>query len=239
MELILVASAVIPAVWLMIRVYRADRLEKEPAGLLTSLIFLGILSTSLAALTEELGVNMLNSLFQEENLLYDAILYFAVVALSEEGFKYLLLKIRTWKSPHFNCTFDGVVYAVFVSLGFALWENISYVLRYGMGTALARAITAIPGHACFGVFMGVWYGVAKRYELADLPEEANRARWSGFVSAVILHGLYDFIATIQNEYMGIVFLIFVGWMFRKALQLVKQASAEDSPVARSRNNNDF
>ena len=89
-------------------------------------------------------------------------MYFGVVAFSEEGAKYFLLKRRTWNSAAFNCQFDGVVYAVFVSLGFALWENISYVLMYGLSTALVRAVTAVPGHACFGVFMGVWYGLAKR-----------------------------------------------------------------------------
>ena len=67
-------------------------------------------------------------------------MYFVVVAISEEGFKYVLLKKRTWKSREFNCEFDGVVYAVFVSLGFALWENIFYVLSYGFATAVARLV---------------------------------------------------------------------------------------------------
>ena len=54
-ELILIAAAVIPAVWLMVRVYRADRLEKEPIGMLLGLLVLGVISTSLAALAEQLG----------------------------------------------------------------------------------------------------------------------------------------------------------------------------------------
>lgn len=93
-------------------------------------------------------------LLPQSSTAYNVLLYFVVVALSEEGFKYLLLKKRTWYSSEFNCQFDGVVYAVFVALGFALWENISYVLMYGLGTAAVRAVTAVPGHACFGVFMG-------------------------------------------------------------------------------------
>ena len=35
--------------------------------------------------------------------------------------------------------------------------------RMAIGTALVRAVTAVPGHACFGVFMGIWYGAARRY----------------------------------------------------------------------------
>ena len=229
-RLILIVAAVVPAVYLLIRVYRADRLEKEPAGLLISLVVLGIASTALAGIAEELGEELLLELFPEEGLAFNILLYFVVVAVSEEGFKYLLLKIRTWKSPQFNCQFDGVVYAVFVSLGFALWENISYVLYYGFGTAVARAITAVPGHACFGVFMGVWYGVAKRYDLAGFAEESRRARRMSLMIPILLHGAYDFIATMESELMGIVFLAFVSWMFGAALKLVKKTSAADSPL---------
>ena len=229
-RLILIVAAVVPAVYLLIRVYRADRLEKEPAGLLISLVVLGIASTALAGIAEEFGEELLLELFPEEGLAFNILLYFVVVAVSEEGFKYLLLKIRTWKSPQFNCQFDGVVYAVFVSLGFALWENISYVLYYGFGTAVARAITAVPGHACFGVFMGVWYGVAKRYDLAGFAEESRRARRMSLMIPILLHGAYDFIATMESELMGIVFLAFVSWMSGAALKLVKKTSAADSPL---------
>ena len=232
-DLILIAAAVVPAVFLMVKVYQADRLEKEPIGMLIGLLFLGIISTSLAGTAEELGSIALANLFPNGGLISDALLYFIVVALSEEGFKYLLLKVRTWKSPHFNCQFDGVVYAVFVSLGFALWENIAYVLRFGFGTAVARAVTAVPGHACFGVFMGVWYGVAKRYELAGYMEESAHARKMALWIPILLHGAYDFIASMQNDIMSIIFLIFVGWMFRTALKLVRKVSAEDSPLVQT------
>ena len=232
-DLILIAAAVVPAVFLMVKVYQADRLEKEPIGMLIGLLFLGIISTSLAGITEELGSIALANLFPNGGLISDALLYFIVVALSEEGFKYLLLKVRTWKSPHFNCQFDGVVYAVFVSLGFALWENIAYVLRFGFGTAVARAVTAVPGHACFGVFMGVWYGVAKRYELAGYMEESAHARKMALWIPILLHGVYDFTASMQNDIMSIIFLIFVGWMFRTALKLVRKVSAEDSPLVQT------
>ena len=159
---ILIAAAVIPAVFLLVHVYRADKLEKEPAPLLISLVLYGIAATFIALLLERFGGWLLGRYFPENSTPYNVLMYFGVVAFSEEGAKYFLLKRRTWNSAAFNCQFDGVVYAVFVSLGFALWENISYVLMYGLSTALVRAVTAVPGHACFGVFMGVWYGLAKR-----------------------------------------------------------------------------
>ena len=233
-EAILVVAAVVPAVWLLVCVYRADKLEKEPAGLLISLVLLGIVITTLAAVTEQIGDAFLTEVFPQGGLVYNFILYFIVVALSEEGFKYLLLKIRTWKSPHFNCSFDGVVYAVFVSLGFALWENIAYVLEYGIGTAIARALTAVPGHACFGVFMGVYYGIAKRMDLAGEKKDSKVARRKALWIPLLLHGTYDFIASLENDWWSLAFLAFMIWMFVSALKLIKKASAEDSPLMQER-----
>ena len=157
-------------------------------------------------------------------------MYFIVVALSEEGFKYLLLKFRTWNNPNFNFRFDGVVYAVFVSLGFALWENIGYVMMYGLGAAATRAVTAVPGHACFGVFMGVWYGIAKQYDLAGRKENAKQFRKGAVWVPVVLHGLYDFIASLDQEYMTLVFLVFIGILFFISVRLVKRTSAQDTPL---------
>ncbi|HZW98396.1 MAG TPA: PrsW family glutamic-type intramembrane protease, partial [Bacillota bacterium] len=125
---ILIIASILPALYLMLRVYRLDRIEKEPPYLLFALFRLGILATVIAMVLEWIGSSILQSYVEEETLLYNAIMYFIIVAFSEEGAKYFLLKRRTWNDPNFNYTFDGIVYAVFVSLGFALAENIMYVM---------------------------------------------------------------------------------------------------------------
>jgi len=224
---ILIAAAVIPAVILLRRINRLDRLEKEPPRLLLSLVIFGILSTFLAIVTERLGTAVLGFLLPENSLLYNLLLYYAVVGGSEEGFKYLLLKKRTWKNPNFDCQFDGVVYAVYVSLGFALWENISYVLSYGISTALVRAVTAVPGHACFGVFMGVFYGLARRADNAGFPAQAKRYRRLSFWVPMLIHGTYDFITTLNTGLSSLAFVVFIVALFAVAMRLVKKESRED------------
>ena len=224
---ILIAAAVIPAVILLLRVERADRLEKESPGLLLSLVLYGIVATAIASLLERLGMALLSRLFPQEGLLYNILLFFGVVAFAEEGAKYVLLKRRTWNSPEFNCQFDGVVYGVFVSLGFALWENIGYVAMYGLSVALVRAVTAVPGHASFGVFMGAWYGMAKRREAAGDAYGAAQLRRMALLVPALLHGFYDFAATDQNSILGWIFLVFVIVMFTTAVRLVRRISAND------------
>ena len=214
---LLIGAAILPAILLLVYVYRHDRIEKEPRKLLLTLVLWGVVATFLAVAGED-------------NPAYPIWMYFVVVALSEEGFKYLLLRWRTWRSPEFNCRFDAVVYAVFVSLGFALWENIGYVMMYGVGAALARAITAVPGHACFGVFMGAYYGLAKRS--ANCGETAASRLWNFLALLVptVIHGLYDYIAVNETESFSTTFVVFVLVVFVLAFVLVKQLSKRDEYI---------
>ena len=232
MQAILILAAIIPAAVLLILIYRADRLEKEPFSLLIALVLFGILATLVAPVAEQLGDILMCSIVGPGTMLYDLLLYFGIVAVSEEAVKYLLLRWRTWSSPHFNCSFDGVVYAVFVSLGFALWENIGYVLQYGFGTAIARAITAVPGHACFGVFMGTWYGMAKRWSLAGQEDKSYRDRWLAFLIPTLIHGAYDYIAISHMDDLWWLFLLFIAGLFVVSIVLVKKLSKNDNYMMR-------
>ena len=119
------------------------------------------------------------------------------------------------------------MYAVFVSLGFALWENISYVLMYGLSTALVRAVTAVPGHACFGVFMGVWYGLAKRLHGQGKDRASKLCRVLALLLPAFLHGCYDYIATIESVHYGWLFAAFVAVLFTIAFILIKRQSRHD------------
>lgn len=211
---LLIAMAVIPAILLMRYVYKADRLDKESPRLLGRLVLLGIISTFIAyvieTVTEDIGGLAIQCL---------------IIGFAEEGAKYALLRYKTWRNPEFNCQYDAVVYAVFVSLGFALWENIRYVLSYGFSTALIRAVTAVPGHACFGVFMGIWYGLAKRHDLAGNAESRKSCLTLALVLPALTHALYDYIAmSQQNDW---IFIVFIAALFYISYQLVKKASAND------------
>ena len=129
-----------------------------------------------------------------------------------------------------------MVYAVFVSLGFALWENISYVAMYGLGTAAVRAFTAVPGHACFGVFMGAFYGLAKRYDSLGYTAAGKRYRRMAFLCPTALHGAYDYIATNNQAHYAWLFLVFIAVLFLVAWRLIRRLSRNDRFIA-DRNKN--
>ena len=227
-NLLLIAAAVIPAVVLLVKVYKSDRLEKEPPRLILSLVLFGVLATFIAMIGETVGSAVISGIGSD--LTHDVILYFVIVGGFEEGAKYFFLRRRTWYSESFNCQYDAVVYSVAVSLGFALWENISYVFSYGLGTAFVRAVTAVPGHACFAIFMGAWYGMAKRADNFGYPEKCRLYSILAVAVPVLLHGTYDFIATrAENNYTW-VFIVFVALMFFISFKLVRNLSDHDQYI---------
>jgi RsiW-degrading membrane proteinase PrsW (M82 family) len=226
----LIAAAAIPAVFLMIKVYRSDKLDHESPYLIVNLIKAGILSSLLALVEERILSFILDQAVPYESPMYNIILYFGIVAFAEESSKYIFMKRETWKNPEFNCQYDGVVYAVFVSLGFALWENISYVMSYGMGTAVVRAITAIPGHACFGVFMGIFYGIAKKLANRGNASGSQAMRVLALLVPAFLHGTYDYIATMETQESSWYFIVFVVIMFIASFLLVGKSSKNDNVI---------
>ncbi len=232
---LLIAAAVIPAIFLLVKVYRSDKLERESPYLVGRLVISGIIATFFALISERLFGTILTMLVSTDSKAYNIILYFFVVAISEELSKYLLLRKKTWRNAEFNCQYDGIVYAVAVSLGFALWENISYVTMYGFSTALLRAVTAIPGHACFGVFMGVFYGLAKSHDYLGDKGSADFYSVLSVVVPVLLHGAYDYIASMESSSdLSWVFIVFVLCLFAVSFLLVSRMSKNDRYINRYR-----
>lgn len=147
---------------------------------------------------------------------------FVVAGTTEELFKFLALYLLVWKSPHFNEQFDGIVYAVYVSLGFAAVENVMYVMDGGFETAALRAITAVPAHAIFGITMGYFFGIAKRYQELK-GAYLRRALWV----PILLHGIYDFILMVGIPWLLALFIPYLIYLYiagGKKLKILSEAS---------------
>ncbi len=229
--IILLAAAVLPAAFLLYRVYKMDTIEKEPWSILRKLLLWGALSGIPAALVESLLTGVVQNLLQEGTLLYNFVFGFIVAALVEESFKFFFLYKFTFKSPAFNYRFDGVVYAVFVSMGFAILENVLYVFQGGLSVALSRALLALPLHAACGVYMGIAYGQQKVNGLYKPASFGSVAR-ACLPVPILIHGFYDSCAFSAENYpiFLLVFVVFVILVFILTLRQLKKASQEDRPV---------
>lgn len=223
--------AVLPAVILLVYVYRLDPMEKEPAGLLLSLLLCGMLSTFPAVLLELLGTEVFLGGGEPNDLETLAFENFIIVALVEEGCKFFFLRWRTWKDPHFDYVFDGIVYAVFVGLGFAIAENILYVFNYGISVAFVRAVTAIPGHCMFGIFMGCFYGKAKLADAKGNAGERAGNQTCTILVPVFCHGSYDTLASIDSDLSSLLFFALLVLMVVTGIRLMKRMSAQAERIS--------
>lgn len=223
-------AAVFPAAFLMRYIYLKDKVEQEPTGLLIRLIFAGVIAALGAVVLEEIGTNILRLVISPYDPVYVIFFAFTVVATAEELMKFICMKRVTWRNPNFNYRFDGTVYAVFTSLGFAAFENIGYVFGYGLGVAPARAILAIPGHMSFAVFMGYFYGRAKlAYDCGD-DGKALSNQLMGLLVAILLHGFYDSCAMLGTELSSIVFLVFIVVVDIMMVRTIRREARTDEPV---------
>lgn len=230
LTIIYALAAILPAIFLMRYVYRQDSIEHEPSALLGNLVWRGVLAALVSIVLESLGQAILNSLVSPRNPKYVLLLAFLVVAAVEEGTKFFFLYRRTWRDMNFNYRFDAILYAVFVSLGFAAFENVKYVFSYGLSVAFSRAILAVPGHMGFSVFMGLFYGRAK---LCDVRGDAFGRRLNlalSYLSAVMLHGVYDTCCMTGTSQSTAVFISFVIAMYAAVFLLIRHESKNDAPV---------
>ncbi len=220
----LFSVATIPGLLILFFVYRKDPVEKEPLKLLLSLFALGCISTIPAVILELLGTFILFGDERPTSLIGMFLDNFIVIALVEELCKFFFLRLKTWKSHEFNYLFDGIVYAVFVSLGFAVLENIFYVLEFGIETGIARAFTSLPGHTVFAVFMGFFYAHAKLEQVKGNNGGVKRNLTLAIVVPTIAHGAYDFLASIESDAAFLLFLALITVMFIYGLYLIFRES---------------
>jgi len=123
---------------------------REPADLVIKTFFAGVIICFPAA---ELNYLLIPS--------YE---YSYRAGFTEEMLKFLVLYFYIRPKTAFNEPMDAIVYGVIVSLGFATFENISYVYSGNLevdsfSLAIMRAVSAIPMHATCGIIMGYFFGL--------------------------------------------------------------------------------
>lgn len=206
MELLYIALA--PVLVIALYIYYRDKHESEPIGLLLLALGLGAIITVPIIFVETVLDDYWKKKYLATSDLFTSAAYtaFIVAACTEEIFKFLAV-LAFWNNKNFNELFDGIVYAVFISLGFAGVENILYVISSeegGFVVGIMRALTAVPGHALFAVAMGYHLGLAKFN-----PDRRLLQLLLAIFVPIVLHGVYDFILMAQNNYLLLVFIPYV------------------------------
>lgn len=214
MDLLILALA--PVVIVAAYIYYRDKYDKEPIRLLIKALVAGAVIVVPVIFAEQF-LSLFLPLFP--GILNAAYHGFVVAGFTEELFKFLALYLLFWRGNVFNEKFDGIVYATFISLGFASVENVMYVFKFGYYTGLTRALTAVPAHAVFGVTMGYYAGKARFY-IKGKKELLQKA----LLIPIVLHGIYDFILMTGYNWLLIFFFGFVVFLYISAFRRIKTLS---------------
>lgn len=224
LNFLLFILAVIPPVTLCLVIKKLDKGVKHSARLLLILFFAGF-ACSLPAI----ALNTFNEIFL--CFVYDTASYaffatlFFFVAIHEEGLKMLVFWFFTKDNVDFERMYDGIIYSVFASLGFATIENITYVFNFGIEAGLVRAVLTVPFHMFFAVIMGYNFSMWKFTEHANayltvfkkngvFPESTkplNSKKYLVFsmVLPVLTHWMYNFLLVFENQVFYFALILFI------------------------------
>jgi RsiW-degrading membrane proteinase PrsW (M82 family) len=190
-------SGVIPAVVAMWIIDRLDRKRPEPASTRRLVTFVGMLSVIPAILLEGWLTNGVGASvappYTYQGASYSA---YVVAAGVEEACKIAVVYWIVWRRPEFDERMDGIVYASRAGLGFALVENVGYLLHSGslqgqLYMWVARALLAVPGHAMWTGMIG-YMAARRRFDGKGL------GLIGGYLLAVAMHGSYDCAVFLQQ-----------------------------------------
>ncbi len=200
-----------PIAIVLFYIFIRDKYEKEPYRLLTLGVVVGFLLTYPIIQIEQVVVDLMPIGSEKFEAFYVS---FIVAALAEEGLKFISILLLIWGNrslkKNFNEKFDGIVYGVFIALGFASCENILYVTNDVLGgveTAILRGIISIPAHSFYGIFMG--------YYLSKSKYDSKINILFAFFIPFILHGTLDFILSIKFQYnitLVAIYLLTLGYV---------------------------
>jgi len=221
---------ILPAALLLIYIFRKDP-QPEPKSRLVKAILWGALICLPAALIElAISAVLFGGGLEPTSMVGATIEAFAVAALPEESLKLLVLWLVLRKNPYFDEHFDGIIYAVCVSLGFATIENVLYLFQFSedwVTVGISRGLLAVPAHYAFAVLMGYYYSI---YHFADHRPVIGACI---LLVPVAAHGVYDAIAlgaafstTIEALSLPLI-IVFCIWLHKYCKKRIDEQIAKD------------
>lgn len=228
--LLIIATALLPALLLGWWIYRKDSVRPEPPQMLFKAFFFGMGSAFLSlVITTIMGVMGI--------MVYDLGSYVGAVstalfaaAVPEEIAKLTMLWIFLRKNPYYDEYFDGIVYAACVGLGFAGAENILYLLQSEdwVGTGIVRGLTAVPAHFAIACAMGYFY--SKRH----FGDRSNLTAACILGVPIIIHWVYDALAFSEmlaapalSVVLNILFVLLIWRVYKSTMRRIGDLQQQD------------
>ncbi len=163
-----------------------------------------------------------------QDILFPALATFLIVALVEEGLRYVAMRIWMRRSRTIDQVFDGLLIGVAIGLGFSTFENTLYFkdLLHGQDydtlvfVFFLRFLISTLAHISFSGIMGVLIaqGTFHMFRSRSYMVLAFFVPW-------LLHGLFDLLLGVGHGLYAVLVLIpalltLVSWTFNRQLFII-------------------
>ena len=239
MTILLIIISILPVIIFGDYIYSSDK-NKEPIKLVAKFFLLGILSGIIVILFSflmELFVPSINIDIDSNNINYLTLFFrtFIYIGFVEELSKWIFTYKLGYNNKEFDEMYDMIVYAVFTALGFALLENLFYVfLDGGIAIGISRGLLSVPGHMCFGIFMGYYLSMAKYASFNGNYKLESINKIKSILIPTILHGVYDY-CCFAGSYFVFIFFIFIIFLYILSYRKMKYTLSIVNKVRYSNN----
>lgn len=188
---------ILPAlVWLFY--YLRKDVHPEPRIMILK-VFLWGAAITLPVFLVQLGLSALLAELKLPTFIISILYWFLVIALTEEFFKYLVVRGEVYSSRHLDEPLDIMLYMIIAALGFAALENIFYLFSPADNLSFNQVLnnTFIVSFIRFigATFLHTLCSGTLGYFLALSFYETKKRIWlflAGLSIAAIFHGLYNF-----------------------------------------------
>ncbi len=245
--------AIIPSILWLAFFLREDR-RPEPKGMILKVFILGMIST-VPVIILSLAVAMTMKTMGVPSYLVTLIGVIFIAAVTEEVFKYLVVRLSVLESPHCDEPSDLMIYAITAALGFAAMENVLFLfpgrealfeatpifyLRELITGSIIRFVSGTFLHALVSGVMGYFLALSIMH-----TRYRKRLVLTGLTIAILLHGLYNF-SIMASEDNGSWFLmapilllslfIIVLYFFSRTRKMPSICKFENRDIKKNENN---
>ncbi len=218
-----IGAAIAPGIALLSYFYLKDKYQSEPISMVVRSFIYGVLLV--------FPIMVIQYAIEEEFVPGLVMHAFFISALLEEFFKWFIVYYTAYQHVAFDEHYDGIVYAVAVSLGFASMENFLYLWTHGLNHAFLRALLPVSGHALFAVAMGFYLGKSK---FTSRRKTRVKLLLYSIGLPVMIHGIYNTILLYGQDRWMWLMIPFMALLWIYSLHRVARAS-NSPPVGQQYN----
>ncbi len=174
-----------PVIFIILVVIASFGMEKKQWGLFVSSYFFGFI----AVIPMIIAVYLVSNYWiQNVGSIRRILLYsFVMIGFLSEISKFLILRYKYIPNDFLTKPFDGILYSILISMGFATTANVYFFYEWNYSDNLAVVLYTVPfANLLIGIILGFFIGLGK------FRSSTQADSLTGIGAAVFFQGFFSF-----------------------------------------------